>query len=468
MSFDPRIGTDQASARASHLMFEGLTRVAPDGAIEPLLAGSWETPDARTYVFRLREGVFFHDGSPFGSADVVATYETFLRDDFVSAKKEKYEVIEAVEALDARTVRFRLNRPFAPFLNDAALGIVPAGSAHSAERPVGTGPFAFVSAKRDSHVLLRPHERHPNPPAQGFILKVVPDAAAREFELRKGAAHVAVNNVLASSLAAFEADAAFRVLREPGGNFSYVGFNLEDPVLSRVEVRRAVAHAIDRRAVIAGILEGLASEAASPLPPYLWAHEPALPSYEYDPAKARALLDAAGFPPGADGVRFRLLYKTSTQSEARQKAALFQEYLAAVGIALDIRAHEFAAFYEDVRKGNFQVFSLTWSGLNDPDLLHTMFHGASVPPKGANRGRYRNARVDELLDMARAELDDRVRKAYYAEVQKILAEELPYVPLWYAANTAVVSRRVEGFRLLPGGEFHALAGARLLPPGGAP
>jgi peptide/nickel transport system substrate-binding protein len=464
-NLDPRIGTDQASARFFHLAFEGLTRVGPQGEILPLLAERWEVDEAeKKYTFHLRRDAVFHHGKAFGAEDVAFTYGEFLKEDFISAKKEPYETIEAVEALDAHTVRFRLRRPFASFLNAAALGVVPSDGAHTAERPVGTGPFALAEARRDSHVLLRAHAAHPAPPAVREIeLRVVPDATAREMALQKGSAHLAINNILPTALPRLERDPSLRVVRAPGGNFTYLGFNLEDALLSRPEVRRAVAHAVDRKRLIEGLLEGLGREADSVLPPHLWAHADDVPRHPYDPERARALLDGAGLRPDPDGVRFRLLYKTSTESLARRKAVLLQEFLRAVGIALDIRSYEFATFYEDIRRGNFQLYSLTWVGMNDPDLLHYIFHTSSMPPRGANRGRYGNARVDELLDAARSELDNRIRKTYYEEVQRIVAAELPYVPLWYSTNVAVASRRVEGLELWPAGEFTPLAGARLRP-----
>jgi peptide/nickel transport system substrate-binding protein len=294
-------------------------------------------------------------------------------------------------------------------------------------------------------------------------LRVVPDATAREMALQKGVAHLAVNNILPTALPRLEREPSLRVVTAPGGNFTYLGFNLEDSSLSRLEVREAIAHAIDRKQLVEGLLEGLGREADSVLPPHLWAHTDDVPRHPYDPERAKALLDKAGLRPAPDGVRFRLLYKTSTESLARRKAVLLQEFLRAVGIALDIRSYEFATFYEDIRRGNFQLYSLTWVGMNDPDLLHYIFHSSSMPPGGANRGRYRNARVDELLDAARSVLDNRIRKTYYEEVQRIVAAELPYVPLWYSTNVAVASRRVEGLELWPAGEFTPLAGVRLRP-----
>jgi peptide/nickel transport system substrate-binding protein len=464
-SLDPRIGTDQASARFQQLVFEGLTRISENSEPVPELAESWETPSPTVYLFHLRRDAFFHDGRPLRAADVVHTYAEFLAPGFLSAKKEPYEVIDKVEAVDEFTVRFELKRPFASFLYAAAMGVVPSGGAHSPEHPVGTGRFAFAEAARDDYILFRAHGKHPSPPAVPALeLRVVSDASSRVMQLQKGAAQLAVNNVPASSLALFSGEPRFQVLKSRGANLSYVGFNLEDPVLSSEKVRRALMHALDRGAMLRGLLDGLGEEADSILPPHHWAAlEGRSGDGAFDPVLAERLLDEAGFRRGKDGIRFRLLYKTSTDEAARQKAVVVQEQWAAAGVALDIRSFEFATFYDDIRKGNFQVFSLTWVGLDDPDILYYMFHGESIPPKGGNRGRYRNPEVDALLSAARLEFDRPRQAEYYRRVQRAVMDDLPYIPLWYSMNTAVAAREVRGFHLSPTGNFRALGDVQWAP-----
>jgi peptide/nickel transport system substrate-binding protein len=216
-----------------------------------------------------------------------------------------------------------------------------------------------------------------------------------------------------------------------------------------IAVRRAVAHAIDRQSVIQRILKGLAEPATGPLPPASGFYEGAVEKYGYDPEMAKKILDEAGFtdPDGpGPAMRFTLRYSTSQNELRRRVAEVFQWQLAKVGIGLDIRSYEWGAFYADIKKGNFQIFSMTWVGVADPDILRYMFHSASIPPDGANRGRYKNATLDGLLSAGvTAQGEGRVHA--YSAAQKIIAHDLPYVPLWRPVNVAALDRRVREFRL---------------------
>jgi peptide/nickel transport system substrate-binding protein len=197
------------------------------------------------------------------------------------------------------------------------------------------------------------------------------------------------------------------------------------------------------------------------LPPESWAYNGDVQHYPHDPIKARELLDEAGYKE-ANGIRFHLQMKTSTEETSRAIAAVFQQQLRDVGIALDIRSYEAATFLSDVTHGEFQVYSLRWVGGNqDPEIFEYAFDSAQIIPNGANRQYYSNARVDALIAQARAELDQNTRNRDYAEVQKILAEDLPYVNLWYLNNVMVASKRVHGLELNPSGNFDFLKTAEL-------
>jgi len=198
------------------------------------------------------------------------------------------------------------------------------------------------------------------------------------------------------------------------------------------------------------------------LPPTHWAFDADVPQYAYDPQRARALLDSAGYKPGASGIRFHLTMKTSTEESTRLLAAVLQQQLRDVGIALDIRSFEFATFYSDVQKGAFQLYSLRWIGGNeDPDIFEALFHSASFPPKRFNRGYYSNPKMDALIDAGRRELDQNKRRAIYAQVQRILGDDLPYINLWYFDNVLVTSSRVSHVELSHSGNYDFLVKAEL-------
>ncbi len=189
-------------------------------------------------------------------------------------------------------------------------------------------------------------------------------------------------------------------------------------------------------------MRGFARPANSVLPPESWAYNGDVPAYDHDPARARQLLEQAGYRE-VNGVRFHLTMKSSTEESTRLMAAVLQQQLRQVGIALDIRTFEFATFFSDVTHGLFQLYSLRWIGGNeDPDIFEYIFHSSKFPPNGANRGYFADPRIDALIDQARHELDQNTRKQLYAEIQRTLADELPYINLWYFDNVLVHSKRV--------------------------
>jgi peptide/nickel transport system substrate-binding protein len=224
-----------------------------------------------------------------------------------------------------------------------------------------------------------------------------------------------------------------------------------------------LSYAIDRTPIIHYLLRDFARPAYSLLPPESWAYNGDVPHFDYDPTRARQLLDQAGYL-AVNGVRLHLTMKASTEESTRLMAAVFQQQLRKVGIVLDIRTFEFATFFSDVTRGAYQVHSLRWVGGNeDPDIFEYVFHSAKFSPHGANRTYYSNPRVDALIDQARAELDQNKRKQIYAEIQQILAEDLPYINLWYFENVMVHTRRVRNLTLNPPGNYDFLKTAELAP-----
>jgi peptide/nickel transport system substrate-binding protein len=253
------------------------------------------------------------------------------------------------------------------------------------------------------------------------------------------------------------------VLHAPGTVLGYLAFNTREPILKDVRVRQAMAYAIDRATIIHYLLRDFARPAYSLLPPESWAYNGDVPRYDYNPDRARQLLEQAGYP-AVNGVRFHLAMKTSTDESPRLVAAVLQQQLREVGIALDIRTFEFATFFSDITRGAYQLHTLRWVGGNeDPDMFEYVFHSAKFSPHGANRTYYSNPRVDALIDQARGELDQNTRKQIYAEIQQIVAEDLPYINLWYYENVMVHTRRVRNLTLNPPGNYDFLKTAELTP-----
>ena len=205
--------------------------------------------------------------------------------------------------------------------------------------------------------------------------------------------------------------------------------------------------------------------ATSLLPASHWAFNQDGPRYDYDPARAERLLDEAGYKRKSEGVRFHLTMKTSTDEGTRLLAAVLQQQLATVGIALDLRSYEFATFYSDVTRGAFQMYSLRWIGGNEqPDIFSYAFSTARFSPKGANRGHYSNPRLDALLDDAAESQDTNHRRADYVEAQQILARDLPAINLWYRDTVVVHNRRLTNVVPAPSGSYTFLEAAELANP----
>jgi peptide/nickel transport system substrate-binding protein len=453
-NLDPRIGTDATSERLIQILFSALVKRAPDYSIEPDLARSWEMPDPLTYIFHLREGVRFHDGRPLTARDVVFTFRSLLDGSLQTPKAGTFRLIEAVDSTDDRTVVFKLKEPFGPFLWNLTLGgigIVPEGAGPEfARNPVGSGPFKFVRHVPDAEVVIARNEDYygSRPEVAEVRFKIVPEAIVRALELRKGEVDIALNVLPPDMVETLRGHERLEILQAPGANYQYLAFNLKDPAFRDLRVRRAIAHAIDREKIVEFLFRRQARLATGVVPPGNWAYTADVARYPFDPERARQLLKDAGRP------ELSFTFRTSTDETTRLLAAVFQEQLRAAGVRMEIRANDAATFAADLEKGNFQAFSRRWIGNNnDPDIFHLIFHSTMQPPEGANRGFYANPEVDRLITLARAASGTVERRAAYQEIQRIVAEELPYISLWYMDNVAVYNRSISGMRLYPAGEY---------------
>jgi len=425
-------------------------------------------PDPVTYIFHLHPGAKFHDGRPLTSRDVKWTFDSLLQGKIHSVKAAVYKYVDRIDAPDETTVIFHMKEADATLLwnlSDGAMGIVPYGSGDEiTQRPMGSGPFKFVSAETDREVVLERNDDYwgEKPKIARLRFAVVPDETTEALELRKGSGDITINSFLTpDTVVTLERNPNLTVMRGPGTRLAYLGFNLRDPILKDVRVRQAIAYALDRKPMIEYLWRGEAEPARSVLPTQSWAYNPDLPAYEHDPEKAKQLLDEAGYQP-VNGVRFHIMMKTSTDANTRLMVAVMQQQLREVGIALDIRSFEFATFFSDVQHGAFQMYGLRWIGGNeDPDIFEYAFHSSKFPPNGANRTYYSNPKIDTLIDKARREMDPKVRKTLYHEVQSILAQELPYINLWYLDNVLVHTNRVKNLELNPAGNFDFLRTAEL-------
>ena len=459
---DPRIGADEYSQKAHQLLFSTLLAIDRDFSVVPHVAERLDRPDPVTYIARLRRGVRFHDGRELTAEDVVYTFASFL-DPAFGGRSGAYRLLERVRAVDDYTVEFRLKEPFASFPINLVMGIVQAGSGTAnARQPVGTGPYRLVEFLPDDRLVLEPFADYWEgaPANAGVVLKVVPDDTMRGLELRKGTVDLVVNDLSPDIVWQLREEGRLGIATEPGSDYAYLGMNLTHAVFSDPRVRRAIGHAIDREGIVTYLRRGLATAAVGIVPPMSWAFEPDVAAVRHDPAEARRLLDAAGFPdPDGGGplTRFHLTLKTSTSEVYRVQAAAIQHDLSRVGIGVEIRSSEFQTLFADVVRGNFQLYTLQFVGVTDPDMLRRVFHSRQAPPAGLNRVFYSDPEVDRLIEEATRSVDDEQRRLLYARAQRLIAEDVPYIGLWYKTTVAVFQPEIHGVRLSPIADFTFLA-----------
>jgi peptide/nickel transport system substrate-binding protein len=463
-SLDPRFGTDANASRLADLVHTGLTRADASARRVPDAARSWETPDPTTVVFHLRSDLRFADGTDMTAADVSATYEAVRDPALASPKRAALSLLDRIETPDRYTVVMRLRAPSPAFLDATGLGILPAARAHDrAEVSVGAGPFRVVSVERGDRIVLEPNPGYPGAPPRlnPVVLRTIPDEVVRVLELKRGGVHLLQDTPEPEMVAWLAALPDLTVRRGPGTSFAYLAFNFAESRLADRRVRKAIACALDRAALVESVLGGTARLATGLLAPEHWAYAPA-PSPRPDVRRARRLLDRAGYPdPDGPGPRprMRFTYKTSTDPGRRRLAQAIQAQLARVGIALDVRTFEWGTLYADVRSGNFQLTALAWVGVSDPDIYFMAFHSSMQPPAGFNRGRYRSRVMDRLTAEARTTIDPAVRRTLYTRVQRRAARDLPVVPLWWEDRVVIQTRRLRGFEPSPSGDLRGLARA---------
>ncbi len=420
-------------------IFEGLTRIDRTGAVVPGLAESWTvSEDGLTYTFRLRQGVRFHDGTPFDSGTVRFALDRARATDSVNAQKAYFEPIAEIETPAPDRVALRLSRPSGLFLFHLAQGdavmVAPGSAETNRTRPIGTGPFRFVDWVRGDRVEL---ERNPDwrgPAAIGLdrvTFRFVADPAAQVAAVRGGAIDAFPNLAAPEALDLFRGDRRFVVEVGTTEGETVMAVNHRRPPFDDVRVRRALAHAIDRQALIDGAMFGTGTPIGSHFAPHHPAHVDLAGRYPYDPARARALLAEAGHPDG-----FRAVLRLPPPPYARRSGEIIQAQLAEIGVRVALEPIEWAQWLEQVFRGN--DYDMTIVAHTEPLDIDIYSRG-----DGYYFG-YRSDRFDEVIDRLNRTLDPAARNALYAEAQRILAEDQAAVFLFQLPKAGVRDARLPG------------------------
>ena len=451
-TLDVRHATDASSFRILQLLYQAPVRFNDRYEAIPWLC-TWQKLTHKHFRFSIKGQPKFESGAPLTSHDIKATYESVLDKKTASPHRGSLSHIERIVIVDDTTVDFHLSRSDPLFPSVLTIGVLPQSwIKQPVDQPSVNGAFRFLSPwDGDGDIWLENRDN-------GTVLRFIEsrDPTTRALKLLKGEVDVLQNNLPPELIQWLSKREDLEVRTKAGSTFSYLGFNLNDPVTSQFDVRRAIAHAIDRKQLIQFIFAQGARTSESILTPEHWAGTQ-LASYAYDPKKAQALLANLGY---SSTNPLSIVYKTSKNPFRLRLATVIQDQLKKSYINLEIRSFDWGTFYSDIKAGRFQLFSLSWVGIKGTDIFRYVFHSDSMPPKGANRGRYQSAAVDALIEAAESTEDIVERKRLLAELQQIIHDELPYVPLWYENNTAIVSDRITGFELSSDGNFLSLAHTR--------
>jgi peptide/nickel transport system substrate-binding protein len=471
-SVDPRFATSDFSVKLSKLIFSGLVTIdTPDGQPELDLAERIELVGDRVYEITLRDDAVWHDGRPVTAHDVRWTFMTM--GEFNSPYAGLAEKIARFDVRDDHHLTIELSESHAPFMTNLAMGIVPRHAVGEdgllpPDAPMGSGAFRWEASSPQAWVSLTAHDQYHGgrPSLDRVVFRTMPDDNTRLLAMLGGNGDLVQNATAPLMLPVFDDAKELVIETAPSFKYTYLAFNLEHPILRKRAVRQAIAHAIDRDRIITEKFRGTARRARGILAPEHWAYEPDVVTYDFDQEKARQLLDEAGYPdPPGPEPRFKISLKTTTNKFRRSIAMLFSHELAEIGIEVKVRAYEWGTFFGDVKSRNFEMYSMQWPSVVEPDLMAWIFHSKSIPSpenrsRGANRGAYSNAKVDELLEAGRVAHDREDRRQAYGDVQKILAHDLPYISLWHEDNIVVRRASVHGYEMLPNARFRHLAKTR--------
>lgn len=437
INLDPRYATDAASARVNRLIYRSL--VGFDAASKPMAdLANWQVMSPIQYRFHLgKAGRTFHDGTSLSAKDVQATYESLLalKDSPLSAE---FANISHIQMLDDNTLDFYLKVVDNAFPAKLIIGILPASQISQGQdfshHPLGTGPLAFVSWTNTLQLKRKAD-------SQIITLLEVKDPTVRILKLMRGEVDILQGDLPPELVRYLKAQPNINVTERNGANFSYLGFNLQDKTLSHLKVRQAIAHAINRPEIIQQALNGGTREAGAILPPEHWAGNKSLAPYAYNPTLSKQLLKEAGV-----SLPLHLVYKTSTDAQRVRLATIMQAQMAKAGIALEIKSLDWGTFFEEVKQGHFQLFGLTWVGINTPDIYVKAFGSDNSPPKGFNRGRFSSAALDALL-----------AKQDWQAATNYIHRQLPYVPLWYEGQFAATRTDISQYAPKADGNWDDLA-----------
>ncbi len=473
---NPIIANDSASGDINDLIFNGLVKYDKDLKLIGDLAERWDIENSgRTITFHLRKGVTWHDGVEFTAEDCLFTYRKLVDPNVATPYSSSYMDIVKAEVIGKHIFRVIYKEPFSPALESWGMGVIPKHLLDGKDintdsfnrKPVGTGPYKFKEWIAGQKIVLEANVDYfeGRPKIDQFIYRIIPDSSTMFQELLSGGVDLMGLNPL-QYLRKSETRRIrdnYVKFRHPANRYTYLGYNLTNPLFSDVNVRRALSYAINRQGIIDGILLGIGRPCTGPFSDVSWAYNRKAPDYEYDPDRARRLLAGAGWRDRdndavleKDGRPFRFTIMTNQGNNERIRTAeIIQQNLKAVGIDVNIRVMEWQAFLEQIDKRSFDAMILGWSMGRDPDL-YDIWHSSKTKKGEYNFIGYKNPEVDRLLVEGRRIFDVEKRKKIYYRIHEILAAEQPYAFLYVPDATPIVHKRFKGIMVAPAGIMYNL------------
>ena len=470
----PFLASDSASSQVAGYIFNGLTKYDKDLKITGDLAESWDvSADGLTIIFHLRKRVLWHDGVEFTSDDVIFTYNAVINPKIPTPYSSNYGPVKSVEATDRYTVKVHYNEPYAPALESWGMGIIPKHvlegkdmtSPEVYQNPVGTGPYRLKEWLTGQKIVLDAFDSYfeGRPNIDRIIIRVITDPSTMFLELKFGGIDymglTPPQYKLQANTDFF--NRYFQKFRYPSFGYTYLGFNLLNPLFSDKNVRQAIAHAINKKELIAGVVMGYGIPCTGPFPPESWAYNRDVRDIEYNPDAAMKILDDLGWKRNRDGLlekegkTFSFTIITNQGNDSRMKAAqIIREQLKRVGIDMNIKVLEWQAMlHEFIDKKRFEAVIMGWALSRDPDL-YDIWHSSKTKEGEFNFISYKNDEVDRLLIEGRQTFGVGKRAKIYHRIHQILADEQPTIFLYVPDALPVLHKRFKGVEKAPIGIWH--------------
>lgn len=466
-TYNPILTNNTTGNRVGQLIFNGLVRLDEKVVPQPALAEKWEiSKDGLTYTFHLRTGVTFHDGTEFTSADVKYTFDEILKKENNAPYRSRYVAIEEISCPDDQTVVFKLNTANSALMAYMDLGIIPEGAMDDAAAfgtaPVGTGPYKVEGYTLNSETILKANAEYweGTPATETINVYVINDNSTRLASLESGDVDFVCSPLTASDLELVEGNDSLVMNDVAGLGFTYIGMNVEDPVLKDLAVRQAIAYMTDKQNISDVIYSGMDTPGTTPILSASWANSDSLKDYEYSKEKAEKVLAEAGWTDSdgdgildKDGVPLAFTISTHSDDTSRfQVAEYVQNQLKDIGMDVDVAVTEWAAFSDALTRHEAQVWIAGWLNQMDPDRMYDMFYTGGA----SNYGQFSDEKVDEALEAGRTSSDQEERAENYQYAAQAATDNVWYITLVEQAYISIHDRNLEGYTVYPSGSIYTL------------